>query len=138
MGIYTGYFDESSDENQPYFVVGGIILDADNAANFDADWREAIKDLPLLNGEPFLHTADFVSGYEQYETEWKGRYDEKLAILSRAARVISRHSLQTVTAALCMEHYHVADSFVKVSESLGHPYTLLARIAYKLMEQWGI
>jgi hypothetical protein len=137
MGIYTGYFDESSDEEQPYFVMGGIVLDAEDAADFDKDWRDAIKELPLLEGEPFLHTADFVSGNEQYKPVWKGRFDEKLLILSAVARVICRYSLQVITSAVNMKDYRALDSVLKVSEAVGHPYTVAARIAYQQMLRWA-
>jgi Protein of unknown function (DUF3800) len=137
MGIYTGYFDESSDEENPYFVMGGIILDDETATSFDRDWREAIKGLPRLEGEPFLHTADFVSGNKQYDPDWKGRYHEKLAILSDAARVISHYSLQTITTVVDMEHFRAVDSKLKASETVGHPYTVAARVAYQHMEQWA-
>jgi hypothetical protein len=137
MGIYTGYFDESSHEDDRYLVMGGIILDADNAADFDSEWRSAIKLLPLLNGEPFLHTADFVSGNEQYRADWKGRYDEKRAILSDAARVIGRHSLQVISCVLYMEDYRALDSIFKLSETLGHPYTMATRVAYQHMQAWA-
>lgn len=137
MGIYTGYFDESSHEEDPYLVMGGIILDADNAADFDSEWRATIADLPLLDGHPFLHTADFVSGNEQYESGWKGRYEEKLAILSAAARVISRHSLQVISCVLFMEDYRALDSELKLSEALGHPYTVVSRLAYQHMQAWA-
>jgi hypothetical protein len=110
MSVCTGYFDESSDEENPNFVMGGIILDAENATSFERDWREAIKELPRLKGEPFLHTADFVSGNEQYDPDWKGRYEEKLAILSDAARVISHYSLQTITGVVPHDNIMAANS----------------------------
>jgi hypothetical protein len=137
MGTYTGYFDESSHEEDPYLVMGGIILDTDAASDFDSDWRAAIGDLPHLDDHPFLHTADFVSGDEQYESDWKGRYEEKLAILSAAARVISHHSLQVISCVLFMEDYRALDSEVKLSEALGHPYTVASRLAYQHMQAWA-
>lgn len=144
MAIYTGYFDEGSDEDQPYFVMGGIVLDADKIADFDKDWREAIKALPPFKDAPshfkdvpFLHTADFVSGNGDYSPAWKGRYEEKLAILSSAARVISRHSFQTVTCSIYMDQYRALDSVAKMSEALGHPYTLLSILAYELLRRWA-
>lgn len=137
MGEYIGYFDESSHEEGPYLVMGGIILDADNAADFDSEWRAAVRDLPLLEGQPFLHTADFISGNGQYEADWKGRYKEKLAILSAAARVISRYSLQVISCVLFMEDYRALDSELKLSEALGHPFTVVSRIAYQRMQAWA-
>jgi len=137
MGIYTGYFDESGDEEQPDFVMGGIVLDAENAADFDRDWRNAIKELPVLNGQPFLHTADFVSGNRQYDPDWKGRYDDKLMILSSAARVINRHSVQVITSALDMEDYREFDARWKLSEAVGHPYAVAAQIAFEHMTLWA-
>ena len=137
MAIYTGYFDESSDEEQPYLVMGGLILDAEKAADFDRDWRDAIRELPRLNDEPFLHTADFVSGNNQYAPEWKGRYEEKLFILSAAASVINRYSFQAITGVLHMQDYRELDSVIKVSETIGHPYTVGARIAYQHMLVWA-
>jgi hypothetical protein len=137
MSVYTGYFDESSDEENPNLVMGGIILDAENATSFDRDWREVIKELPRLKGEPFLHTSDFVSGNKQYDPAWKGRYKEKLAILSDAACVISRYSLQTITIVVDMEHFRAVDSRLKASEIVGHPYTVAVRLAYQHMEHWA-
>ncbi len=137
MAVYTGYFDESSHEDDPYLVMGGIILDAENAEDFDAEWREAISELPLLDGQPFLHTADFVSGNGQYEANWKGRYEKKLSILSCAARVISRHSFQVITCAIDMDDYRAIDSLIKVSEAIGHPYTVSVRIAFQHMQMWA-
>lgn len=138
MGIYTGYFDESSHEDETYFVMGGLILDAENADAFDKDWDMAIKNLPLLDGRPFLHTADFVSGNGLYDPDWKARYDEKLAILSAAARVINRYSLQAITSVVHMDDFRALDAVFKASETLGHPFTVAARIAYQHMQQWAV
>lgn len=144
MAIYTGYFDEGSHEDEPYFVMGGVVIDADKIADFDKDWREAIKALPPFKdapphfeGLPFLHTADFVSGNGDYDPAWKGRYEEKLEILSSAARVISRYSLQTITCSIYMDHYRLFDSHAKVSEALGHPYSLASLLAYQLTKRWA-
>lgn len=38
MGIYVGYFDESSHEEDPYLVMGGIILDTARATDFEIEW----------------------------------------------------------------------------------------------------
>jgi hypothetical protein len=37
MAIYTGYFDKSSDEEQPDLVMGGLTLDAERASDFGED-----------------------------------------------------------------------------------------------------
>lgn len=137
MAIYTGYFDESADEEKPHLIMGGMILDAERAGDFDSDWRDAIRELPHLKGQPFLHTSDFVTGNKQYKPAWKGRYDEKLAILSGAARVINKYGLQVITTVVHMDDYRLFDSVAKVSESIGHPYSVGCILAYRHMEEWA-
>jgi hypothetical protein len=137
MGMYTGYFDESNDEELPDFVMGGLVIDAERVEQFDKDWLAAIAELPRVDGKPQLHTTDFVSGNQIYDPEWKGRYPEKLAILSCAASVIEKYACQVFTCALDMEDYIYIDSNAKFSEAAGHPYALAVRIAYQQMVLWS-
>lgn len=137
MAIYTGYFDESGDEQQESFVLGGLVLDANRIAEFDFDWAEALKDLPPKNGKPYFHTTDFVSGNDIYEPVWKGRYNEKLAILTGLAKVIARYSFQTFSAVLFMNEFATLDASIKFGEVAGHPYAMACRIGEQQLRYWA-
>jgi hypothetical protein len=48
MASYTGYFDESRNENESMFVFCGLVLDSDDLQKFDAERQAAIAPLPFL------------------------------------------------------------------------------------------
>jgi Protein of unknown function (DUF3800) len=137
MAIYTGYFDESGDEHQETFILGGLVLDADQVAEFDADWVEAVRDLPWKNGKPYFHTTDFVSGNDVYDPIWKGRYDDKLAILSALAKIIAKYCLQIFSAVLIMDEFALLDAYIKFGEVAGHPYAMACRIGDQQLRYWA-
>ena len=137
MAIYTGYFDESGDEHQESFVLGGLVLDADSVRDFDVAWSEAISDLPRKNGELYFHTTDFVSGNDVYRERWKGRYDDKLRLLTNLAGAIAKFSYQTFSVVLNMGDFSRIDSFLQYAEAIGHPYAIACRIGYTQMHFWA-
>lgn len=137
MAIYTGYFDESGDENEESFLLGGIALEADRVIEFDHDWREITGKLPMRDGKPYFHTTDFMSGNDVYKPEWKGRYEEKREILTKLARVMAQYGLQFFTAVLEMEAYATVDACIKFGEAAGHPYAMACRIGEMQLRYWA-
>ncbi len=137
MALYTGYFDEGASEYDRFFVMGGIVLDAEKSPEFDKEWLDAIKQLPVLksSGQPFLHTTDFINGEKGFES-WKGRYVEKAQILSNVAKVIARHSFRVFSCVLLMDHYRKINQNVQFSELMGEPYALLVRCAWEQLKAW--
>jgi hypothetical protein len=130
MALYTGYFDESGHESADLLLLGGLVIDVENIREFDAAWLTAIAPLPAL------HMKDLVTGNAEYFV-WKGRYEEKAAIVSAVAEVISRFSHQTFSAALWMEDYVRANLELKISEAAGHPFAVCARLADVQLNQWA-
>jgi hypothetical protein len=138
MGIYTGYFDESNDEHSsPHLVMGGLVLDAERIGDFDQEWVNAIRELPTKDGSPFLHTTDFMSGNDIYDPVWKGRYPEKLAVLTAAAKVINKYSVQVFSGVVDVDEYLEFDEITKFSEAVGFPYALGVRLSYEQMVKWS-
>jgi hypothetical protein len=137
MAIYTGYFDESGDENDESFLLGGISLGDDHVAEFDRDWAEVVGKLPQKEEKLYFHTTDFLSGNDVYNPEWKGRYDEKREILIKLTKIMARYGLQFFSTVLEMEAYAAVDAHIKFGEAAGHPYAMACRIGDVQLRSWA-
>jgi hypothetical protein len=137
VGLYTGYFDEGNDEESPVMTMGGIVIDVERAADFDSDWREAIKELPFgSDGFPQLHMTDFVSGYRKFnDSEKNSRH--KIEILRKAASVISKHGFCIISCVLDVDGFVKLNQEIKLSELLGTPYAVLARYSKEHLNDWS-
>jgi len=138
MGIYTGYFDESGEEKiSESFVLGGIVLDADCVKDFDNEWGAIVETLPRKDGELYFHTTDFIGGYDVYKNEWKGRFEQKLTVLSQMTALLTKFGFQIFSAALDMNDYALLDSYIKFGEVAGHPYAMACRIGDMQLRLWA-
>jgi hypothetical protein len=130
MAFYTGFFDESGHETGDLLCCGGLVLDGDEAMDFDRSWKDAIAPLP------YLHTTDFIGGYKEF-SDWRGRTDEKRALLTRAAGVIDQTSFQTFSSVLNMADYKKADQDISFSEFIAYPFSLCARFCSAQVNDWA-
>jgi hypothetical protein len=130
MAIYSAYFDESGHETSDIFGCGGLVIDAEDPLAFDSAWKQAIH--PLT----YLHTADFIAGRKDF-SEWHGKTSEKIDILSRAVKIISDVSFQTLSCVLLMDDYRRADQKIHFSESIAYPFALCARFCSVQVNHWA-
>lgn len=118
MALYTAYFDESGHENGQMFTFGGLVLNVEHPAAFEAEWLAAIDPLKELHTTPFLAGGE---GFKQWNSEGLGWKQE---ILRRAARVIAKRSFQTFSTTLDMDDFSA--SRVTKSSQYGR-YTAINR-----------
>jgi len=124
MALYTGYFDDSGHEYADMLLLGGLVIDVETVREFDAAWLAAIAPLARLHMKVFV-------------TETKNIPDERNPIIQRVACVIDKFAFQTFSSAIWMEDYLKADAELKISETVGRPFAVCARLADVQLNQWA-
>jgi hypothetical protein len=123
--LYTAFFDESGHEGQDFLVSAGLVFATAQVPEFETAWRAAIAPLKHLHLRELWKPGAEVNG------------NTLTALLVRAAEVAGRFSFQTFSSVLNMHEYREVDEEIAVSECIGYPFALCARLSDVQVRQWA-
>jgi hypothetical protein len=129
--MYSAYFDESGHpDDSRYLVVAGAVADDSQWVHFEREWTEALAPLETR----IFHATDFDKGNPPFDALTE---DERDTLLKSLVNIACRRIETSVSQAIDLNQYKIANNKYVFAELYGFPYPCAARSSFGKVEAWA-